>query len=1098
MNPSLTRRSTSMVVLGALLASTSCMPDSQDSDEHLGAIGEGLGTAYYVDPVNGADVLAGGTSAAPWKTVAYAIARIASKPAAQQLGTILNLRGGQIYPSVVFPSNLNGSAAEPIVVQPWLGAVGGSQGITFDAGLPALQVQNNNAWEPVPAAEGGVPGEWRTKLSIPTNGTRYAWGQLMASQNRLINYEELGDLRAQNESFVSVPLSDPRPALGPSLSNLTHKFPFVYLGPGIAFEFDNAAHTSGRIHARLAPTHFNAPGMIDYAGEMDPNRLALSIANKSAVALTVLSQHIVFNNVVAQNGGQTTLVIGDPAGDVTFDHCKVYGARIGMRVGLTGGGVTFRHCTFDGGLAPWTTRADVKESYNYVGPPDCPKDGDGRCFNGLGSSTSDILVSHTGNDSLYDHCTFRRGHDGIQIEGQRVEIRSSLFEDMNDEVIRFFHQAVDVQVHENLVRQALVPLSFSDNPTGGPLYIYRNVFDQRVPTRGERVLRPDADPPWIWRYGQDFKNGAMPELHVYQNTFVSSGLVDKDSWVSQLFRSDPTAQREYMNNIHLVLDADLPVSRVPSPGTPAHTAGNVWFRYQSPNSAIFSTATTSYSDLASLHADRPDWEVGSLYQDPQLANFTDEYFLYADPQSNAVLNPVAGGLPNTDYRPLANVGGVALPPGLPDVPAYAGVLHAGALPANAPPLAVGVDGVTVLPVPGTPVARAGNDQTVMDADGDGFENVAFDGTASSDPEGGALTYAWSIQGRVVSTAAAPTLLLPEGKHVVRLVVTDPTGRTDSDAVVVRIVAPLPGDNRLANPGFESTDTSDWTLPPGSVLTAATGEVHSGALALKLYQSAAAQVVKQRVAVTPGATYVTSGWMKTQGLTPGVWSTLRADVLDSSGSVLETRMIQIQGMTSSYAYAEQVIVAGPTATAIEIVDTVDAGAGSGTVYLDDLRVRDRNQLTNGGFEVPSPDGSDQHAPPGWAFGRLGAISSTVSLAHGGRRSLELASQPAVDAIVTSQPFPYVSGRSYRVSAWVRTNGATVAPTFQIRPFSTAGARLSEITVAQALSEGHSTLVERTLSPADLQAGTASLEVLLTLTAGAPGTVHFDDFLVEMLP
>src|SRR5262249_23534092 len=117
------------LVLGALLAVTSC---TSDSEEPLGAVREGLRTDYYVDPVDGTDVVAGGTSLAPWKTVSYAITRIASKPAAQQSGAILNLRGGQIYPPAVFPSTLNGSAAEPIVVQPWFGAVGGGQGITFD------------------------------------------------------------------------------------------------------------------------------------------------------------------------------------------------------------------------------------------------------------------------------------------------------------------------------------------------------------------------------------------------------------------------------------------------------------------------------------------------------------------------------------------------------------------------------------------------------------------------------------------------------------------------------------------------------------------------------------------------------------------------------------------------------------------------------------------------------------------------------------------------------------------------------------------------------------------------------------------------------
>jgi hypothetical protein len=1038
----------------------------------------GLGATYFVDPATGSDIPSGGTSAAPWKTVTYAAKQIGAKPAAQQVGAVLNLRGGQMYPPSEFPSTLKGTDMQPIVVQPWPEVAGGNQLVTFDAGLPELRQPNNNAWEPVPGSEGGVTDEWRTKQSIATpNGARYAWGQMMVSKYRLINYAELGDLRAQNESYAVVPLSDPRPALGPLLLDPTHKIPLVYQGPGVAFVFDDVNHTSGRIHARLAHTHMGALGIVDYTGETNPNLLGLSIANKFAVALTIKSQHIVFKNIIVQNGGDKTLGIEDPATDVTFDHCQIYGARIGVRIGVTGGGIKFRHCIFDGGLAPWTTRSDVKDEYDYTGPS-CPAGG---CHNDLGSKTSDILVAHRGNDSLYDHCTFRRGHDGIQVAGQRVEIRQSLFEDLNDEVIQFAGEVVDVRVHENVVRQALVPLSFAVNPTGGPLYVYRNVFDQRVPTRGFRVLPPDVDVPWIWRYGADFKNGTMPELHVYQNTFISSNRVDKGSFVSLLFSSPATVPREYLNNIHLVLNLDEALSPLPAQGTPAHAAGNVWYRFQGATSALFYTSTSKYIDLAALHADRPDWEVGSLYQDPQLANFTDEYFEYAD------------GQPNTDYRPVTNVGGVTLPRGLPDVPAYAGIVHAGALPANAPPLAVGVDSATVLPAPGVPVARAGSDQTLVDADGDGFATVSFSGTGSTDPEGGTLSYAWRIRGNLVSAAVAPSLLLPEGEHVVRLIVTDPTGKSDSDAVIVRVVAPLPGENRLANPGFESADTSDWTLPTGASITTAAAEVHSGARALKLVHTSAPQQVKQRVAITPGATYVASGWVKTQGLTP-VWSTLTANVLDAGGTALESRTIHRTRGNSPYAYAEQVIVAGPAAAAIELVNDVDAGAGTGKVFLDDLRVRDRNLLVNGSFESRSPDGSDRRAP-GWVFARPGRVADTASLARGGRRSLELASSPKYQLVY--QSFPHVPGGNYRVSAWVRTDEVAIPATFNVRRVAANGANLGTLSVPATLSERQYTLVQRTITGTDLPAATASLQLEINFGQNLAGTVRFDDFLVEAL-
>jgi hypothetical protein len=1051
------------------------------SEERTDVATAALGTSYYVDPTATAasDVpSAGRTREFPWKTVNYAALQIAALPAAQQAGAVLNLQAGVLYPPSGFPSTLAGTAAQPIVVQPYGGTT-----VTFDAGLPALR-QPNAAWEPVPASDGGVPGEWRTKASISTPAhARYAWGQLMASKFRLINYQELGDLRAQNESFAAVPLADPRPALGPLLADPTRKYPLVYLGPGVAFVFDDATETSGHIHVRLAPTHIGAPGITDYAGETNPNLVPMSIANAQSVALTVVSQHIVFKDVIVQNGGSATLEIGGRASDVTFDHCQVYGGRFGVRVGISDGGIHFRHCVFDGGLAPWTTRSDVKDEYNYIGPPGCPADEHG-CFNSYGSKTHDILVIHNNSDSDYDHCTFRNAHDGIQVQGQRVEIAHSLFEDLNDESIQFAGPVVDVRIHENLVRGALNPLSFAVNPTGGPIYVYRNVIDQRVPTRGFRILPPDADVPWIWRYGADFKNGAMPELHVYQNTFVSSHPVDKGSWVTTLFANPATAPRSYLNNIHLVLNLDEALSNLPAAGSPASAAGNVWYRFHGTKAPLFYTSSVRYFDFPSLHADRPDWEVGSLYQDPHLANFTDEYFAYAD------------GQPNTDYRPIANVGGRALPAGLPDVAAYAGTVHAGALPANAPPLSVGVDGATVLPASGVPIANAGNDQTITDVDGDGFATVAFNGSGSRDPEGGSLSFSWQIGGKVVSTAASPTLTLAEGEHLVRLIVTDPTGKQDSDAVVVHIIAPIAGDEHLANPGFESSDTSDWRLTAGATVTSAPLEVHSGVRALAVGQAAIDQVIKQRVAVTPGATYVASGWMRTTGLTPA-WSTLTANVLDGAGNVLESREIQRLRGNSPYAYKEQVIaITAASAVAMELVAKVDGGTGTGKAFFDDLRVRDRNLASNGGFESRSPDGSDRRAPS-WQFLRGGLVASSASVAHGGRRSLEFASSSATYQLVT-QAVPHVPGRTYRLSVWVRTDGVTTLPTFVVQRVSTSGANLGALDVPLPLSEGHYTLVQRTLAGADLPATTGSLVLQMQFAQGAPGTARFDDVLLEPLP
>lgn len=272
-------------------------------------------------------------------------------------------------------------------------------------------------------------------------------------------------------------------------------------------------------------------------------------------------------------------------------------------------------------------------------------------------------------------------------------------------------------------------------------------------------------------------------------------------------------------------------------------------------------------------------------------------------------------------------------------------------------------------------------------------------------------------------------------------------------------------------------------------------MHSGARALKLVHASVPQQVKQRVAITPGATYVASGWVKTQGLTP-VWSTLTANVLDAGGTVLERRTIHRTRGNSPYAYAEQVIVAGPAAAAIELVNDVDAGAGTGKVFLDDLRVRDRTLLVNGSFESRSPDGSDRRAP-GWVFARPGRVADTPSLARGGRRSLELASS-TMNYQLVYQSFPHVPGRNYRVSAWVRTDGVAIPATFNIRQVAANGANLGTVPMPATLSEGQYTLVQRAITGTDLPAATASLQLEIKFGQNLAGTVRFDDFLVEALP
>jgi hypothetical protein len=101
----------------------------------------------------------------------------------------------------------------------------------------------------------------------------------------------------------------------------------------------------------------------------------------------------------------------------------------------------------------------------------------------------------------------------------------------------------------------------------------------------------------------------------------------------------------------------------------------------------------------------------------------------------------------------------------------------------------GQAGITVTTTNVAPVAAAGGNQTARVGD-----TVTFDGTGSSDADGDALQYAWSIAERPASStspladpaAARPTLLIDAaGTYVLHLVVTD-TGGLSSAPSEVRV------------------------------------------------------------------------------------------------------------------------------------------------------------------------------------------------------------------------------------------------------------------------------------------------------------------------
>jgi len=87
---------------------------------------------------------------------------------------------------------------------------------------------------------------------------------------------------------------------------------------------------------------------------------------------------------------------------------------------------------------------------------------------------------------------------------------------------------------------------------------------------------------------------------------------------------------------------------------------------------------------------------------------------------------------------------------------------------------------------GKPVANAGPDQTVTDADGDGAEVVSLNGTASHDDNGSIVGYEWREGTTVLGADALVAVPLTVGAHALTLVVTDNDGLTATDTVTVTV------------------------------------------------------------------------------------------------------------------------------------------------------------------------------------------------------------------------------------------------------------------------------------------------------------------------
>ncbi|WP_052444475.1 PKD domain-containing protein [Flammeovirga sp. OC4] len=103
--------------------------------------------------------------------------------------------------------------------------------------------------------------------------------------------------------------------------------------------------------------------------------------------------------------------------------------------------------------------------------------------------------------------------------------------------------------------------------------------------------------------------------------------------------------------------------------------------------------------------------------------------------------------------------------------------------------------IVVDPYNEAPVAKAGEDQLLIDEDLDGWESYTLDASLSTDSDGTIEKYVWKIGDTEIATDISVTVDLAVGDHIITLEVTDDDGETSTDELII-VVNQVP----LANAG----------------------------------------------------------------------------------------------------------------------------------------------------------------------------------------------------------------------------------------------------------------------------------------------------------
>jgi hypothetical protein len=510
--------------MGSSSAATACSGHNAPMTFHVSTSGSDASTGSVLTPFRtiqrGVDCL----------TVPGDRLRIADGTYTEHV-TVSQKKGSQNQRRYVIEGTLN-AQGEPLTI------LQGSRTVAADGAAVKFHVGSTTApnmeWTPAMDPKGKAAGVWISKPAFLGSFDRGGFvDPIHRRTTRLISYGRREDLTAKNETFdlicegTGFP-TDPREGLEvPAVKDddcdkkgcktCKRRRPWVYMGPGVWH--DSSETTPRPAHIRLTPTHNSIPGLFDYNGLSDPNKVPLAISGESDVTLKVGgSSFVTIRNLAIRFGG-ITVSVGNSSNNIVVDNVRIAAGQYGfhLRDGTPKNPntlITLSNSVVDGSLPDWLFRGDLKDDYE-------PVDGS---KNNRGRKTAETLIyaSCASKDITYYNNEFINGHD-LNLDGENVHFHHNLISNLHDEAVILDARRLSTgHFHHNVVERSLDAFSMSTTPfLIGPWYIYRNLIDLRRPTASYRPRNKQLGSQGVWRSGAPFKvDETGGRYYVFQNTFV--------------------------------------------------------------------------------------------------------------------------------------------------------------------------------------------------------------------------------------------------------------------------------------------------------------------------------------------------------------------------------------------------------------------------------------------------------------------------------------------------------------------------------------------------------------------------------------------------